>query len=217
MYPALWNRGREGKTAAKLRRLSTQQKTHVDRILTEEETTMKVETIVRGIGVCVASVFICANLGMAQQGKVYKNKTFGYQLTYPADFTMKTMGSATVFSSTVQDKTFAFSPSVNVVVIDLGTSPADLDQFYRQSKDAVERSLGKVKFIEDKKEKLAGANACRLVYTSRQIKADFKFMQVLCVHDNRAYLLTYTALQEQYDKFLKIAQSIIQSFQFTAK
>ena len=178
---------------------------------------MKVNAIFRGIGICIASVLIFANLGLAQQNKIYRDKKFGYQLEYPGTYTIKTMGSATVFSSIVEDRTFAFSPNVNVVVIDLGAVPVDLDIFYRQSRDAVEKSLGAVTFLEEKKETLAGQKAYRLIYKSRQMKAEFKFMQLLCIRGNRAYLLTYTALQEQYDKFLKAAQSIMQSFQFTAQ
>ena len=77
--------------------------------------------------------------------------------------------------------------------------------------------MGTVKFIEDKKDKLAGADAYRLVYVSRQKKADFKFMQIMCIRNNRAYVLTYTALQEQYDKMAKTAQAVIKSFQFIQK
>jgi eukaryotic-like serine/threonine-protein kinase len=178
---------------------------------------MKVGTVMMQAAVGVFSVFICVSLGFAQQNKVYKNKVYGYQLEYPSDFTVKTIGSATVFSSQIEDRTFAFSPSVNVVAVSLGAAPADLDVFYKQSKDALERSLGQVTFLEDKKEKLAGVDAYRLVYVSRQKKADFKFMQIMCTRDNKAYVLTYTALQEQYDKLLKTAQAIIKSFKITAK
>lgn len=46
---------------------------------------------------------------------------------------------------------FAFSPSVNVLVVELGNAPSELDAFYRQSKEALERSMSNVNFIEDKK------------------------------------------------------------------
>jgi hypothetical protein len=178
---------------------------------------MKVGTVVMRLGLGVLCVFICAGLCFAQQAKVYKNRALGYSLEYPADFTVKVIGSATVFSSAVADRIFAFSPSVNVVAVELGGAPADLEVFYKQSKDALERSLVTVKFLEDKKDKLAGIDAYRLVYTSRQKKADFKFMQVMCIRNNRAYVVTYTALQEQYDKLLKTAQAIVKSFQLTEK
>ena len=178
---------------------------------------MKVGTVGMRVAVGVLSVFICTVFGFAQESKVYRNKAFGYQLEYPADFAVKTIGSATVFSSVSEDRTFSFSPSVNVVAVNLGEAPADLNGFYKQSKDALERSLGTVKFIEDKKDKLAGADAYRLVYVSRQKKADFKFMQIMCIRNNRAYVLTYTALQEQYDKMAKTAQAVIKSFQFIQK
>jgi hypothetical protein len=172
--------------------------------------------MLRSLKIVPFLVLLCAGLSFAQQNKIYKNKVFGYQLGYPAGFKIKTVGSAVVFSSDIEDKTFAFSPSVNIVVIDLGAAPVDIESFYKQSKDALARSLGNVKFLEDKKEKLAGISAYRLVYVSRQKKADFKFLQVMCIRDNKAYVLTYTALQEQYEKHLKTAQAIIKSFEFAA-
>ena len=182
-----------------------------------EEVCMKAVLTLKNAACCIISVFLCVSFVQAAQNKVYKNTALGYQMEYPSDFTTKTMGSATVFSSPSQDKVFAFSPSVNVVSVDLGSSPSDLDQFYQKSKDALERSLGTVKFIEDAKDKLAKADAYRLVYTSRQKKADFKFHQILCIRNKKAYVVTYTALQDQYDKFFKTAQAMIKSFQFTSK
>ncbi|MFA6384449.1 MAG: PsbP-related protein [Candidatus Omnitrophota bacterium] len=179
---------------------------------------MKVGTAVAQAAVGVFSVFICMSLSSAQQSKIYNNKILGYQLEYPSDFKVKTIGSATVFSSPEEDRKFAFPPSVNAIVVDLGESPEDLDAYYKQSKDAIERSYGQVTFLEDKKDKLSGVDAYRLVYVTRQKQADFKFMQIMCILKNRAYLLTYTALQgEQYNKLLKTAQAIIKSFKITAK
>jgi serine/threonine-protein kinase len=180
-----------------------------------EDVKMEV-SMIRGLKIVPFLVLLCVGLSFAQQNKVFKNSVLGYQLEYPAGFKIKTMGSAVVFSSDIEDRTFAFSPSVNIVVIDLGSAPVDIESFYKQSKDALERSLGAVKFLEDKKDKLAGISAYRLVYTSRQKKADFKFLQVMCIRNNKAYVLTYTALQEQYEKLLKTAQAIIKSFKFTA-
>jgi eukaryotic-like serine/threonine-protein kinase len=178
---------------------------------------MRVARIAGSVVSLLSVVLICASLGSAAQNKVYTNTVYGYQLEYPPDFAVKIVGSATVFSSRVEDKTFAFSPSINVVAVDLAGSPADLDKFYQQSRDALERSLGSVKFLEDKAEKFAGVSARKLVYVSRQKKADFKFQQILCIRNNRAYVLTYTALQEQFDKTAKTAQAMIQSFQFTTQ
>ena len=172
--------------------------------------------MLRGLKIVPVLILLCTGLSFAQQNKIYKNKVFGYQLEYSAGFKIKTVGSAVVFSSDIEDKTFAFSPSVNIVVIDLGAAPVDIESFYKQSKDALERSLGNVKFLEDKKDKLSGISAYRLVYVSRQKKADFKFLQVMCIRDNKAYVLTYTALQEQYEKLLKTAQAIIKSFKISA-
>jgi hypothetical protein len=174
----------------------------------------KSSIMLRGFKTALLFIFLCAGLSFAQQNRIYKNNALGYQLEYPFGFKIRTIGSAIAFSSEVEDRTFAFSPSVNVVVVDLGSGPVDVEDFYKQSKEALERSLGNVKFLEDKKDKLAGISAYRLVYTSRQKKADFKFLQVICVRNNKAYVLTYTALQEQYEKLLKTAQAIIKSFKF---
>ncbi|MCU0651049.1 MAG: DUF1795 domain-containing protein, partial [Candidatus Omnitrophica bacterium] len=150
------------------------------------------------VWVALITVFLSSGPSLAQEKKHYINRPLGFKLEYPADYSVKTIGSAIVFSSSAADKTFAFSPSINIVVVDLGSEPQDLDTFYTQSKEALERSFGGVKFIEDKKDKLDGVNAYRLEYKSRQKKADFKFLQVMCIRKTKAYVLTYTALQEQY-------------------
>lgn len=178
---------------------------------------MKIPALFRAVVFGVISIFVCIGLSAAASYKTYRNSAAGYRLEYPADFTVKRIGSATVFSSSEEDRKFAFSPSINVVAIELGAAPGELDQFYRQSKEALERSLGIVRFIEDRKDTLAQADAYRLVYASRQKKADFKFLQVLCIRNSRAYVITYTALQEQYDKFFKTAQAMIESFRFITK
>lgn len=175
---------------------------------------MNIDGISRRSAAVLLSVILCAHVSYAQLTRIYRNTIYGYKLEYPDDFKLKIMGSASVFSSDIADKTFAFSPSVNVVAVDLGVLPDDLETFYAKSKDALRGSLGNINIIEDKKDKLAGVAAYRLVYTSKQKKADFKFLQIISVRGNKAYVLTYTALQEQYDKMLRTAQAIIKSFEF---
>jgi hypothetical protein len=69
-----------------------------------------------------------------------------------------------------------------------------------------------VQFQEEGKEKINGKDAYRVVYTSKQSKANFKFLEVIIVHKKRAYSITYTSLLEEYDRHYKQARSIINSF-----
>ncbi len=56
-----------------------------------------------------------------------------------------------------------------------------------------------------------GLPAHFLVYEGRQAQLKLKFYQAYTIKDNKAYLMTYTAEPESYDKFLNDAKLIIDS------
>ena len=56
-----------------------------------------------------------------------------------------------------------------------------------------------------------GLPAHFLVYKGRQSQLELKFYQAYTIKDNKAYLITYTAESESYDKFLNEAKLIIDS------
>jgi eukaryotic-like serine/threonine-protein kinase len=153
----------------------------------------------------------------AALSKNYLNARFNYSMKYPNNYVVKTVikpnGETVVFSSSVEDKVMGFSPSVNVVATELGKNDTnDLELFSDRAKKGIIKAWGNAEFLEQKKEKLNGLDVYKLVSTSKQQKAVFKFMQLLLINNNKAYVLTYSALDSQYNGNLSEAKAIINSF-----
>jgi len=151
-------------------------------------------------------------LGYAQQTETYVSKEFNYSVTYPSDYKLRQLNKIVVFVSPEKDKKFSFAANVNIMVKDFDPDALNPEKYYAQAKERLLKSLGEVKIIEEKKEKLNGRQAQKLVYTSAVNEANFKLMQVTLISGKRVYVITYTSLLKEYDNYLKQARVIINSF-----
>jgi hypothetical protein len=156
--------------------------------------------------------FVFFTAGYAQQTKTYVNKKLNYSINYPADYELKPLGDIVVFVSPEKDKEFAFSANVNVAARILDKEEVNLKEFCQEGKVNILKSMKNAKFLDEGKEKISNSEAYRLVYTSQQNKADFKFMEVVFINRNMVYVITYTSLLGEYDRYLKQAKAIINSF-----
>lgn len=154
--------------------------------------------------------------GKDAKGSVsYIRKDLGFTLSYPGDYTLREMGSTITFTSPVQDSRFKFSPNVNVIVQPVSgeTKPHDL---FVSAKEGLKK-LGDIKIIEEKKETLSGLESYRIMYVSRHKEANFKFLQYLVCGRTRTYVITYTALAEQFSAHQNQALAMMKSFKVVQK
>lgn len=155
------------------------------------------------------------SLALAQQTKTYLNKKLNFSILYPSIYELKTLGDIVIFVSPEKDKKFGFPVNVNIVSRPTDYIPANLKDFFANGKKRIEAFYQNAIFLDEGKDKLSGRDAYRLVYTTKQKEATFKIMEVMLVDKQRTYVITYTALQEQFDRYLKQAKSIIYSFKVT--
>jgi hypothetical protein len=62
---------------------------------------------------------------------------------------------------------------------------------------------------------LAGLSAYKSIYTYVGENTTFKDMEIGAIKGDKAYILTYEAGINEYDKYLPIIQELINSFQIT--
>jgi hypothetical protein len=144
--------------------------------------------------------------------KTYVSSKDNYSIGYPADYQAELIGTRVIFASREEDKKFGFSPNVNIVVAPLDNPKMSLEDFFAQAKTMLPLSWGNVDFVSEKKDKINGKPAFRLICTTKQRKAAFKIMQALLINKGNAYVITYTALLEQYNGYLRQAEAMINSF-----
>ena len=150
----------------------------------------------------------------AQQTKEFKSEAWDYSVKYPANYQLKQLGKVVVFVAPSPDKKFDFAENVNIAAEVLQPPVPGLEEFFKNAKAKLSADPG-VKILEEKKDKLAGVDSYKIVYSSKQKKAGFKLLQVIAIRKSRVYVVTYTALTEQYDRGLSQANSILRSFKFT--
>ncbi len=175
----------------------------------------RLNKFVLNLGVLIAGILIFSSLASAEQLKTFKNQELRYSIKYPADCQVKTLGRAIVFIFPDIDKKTGFSENINIAVGSLTPPVPGLEEFFSKAKGNLTLGGSGVKILEEKKDKLGGVDAYRIIYTSKQKKTDFKLLQVISIYKNEAYVVTYTALPEQFSRNLSQANLIIKSFRFT--
>jgi eukaryotic-like serine/threonine-protein kinase len=167
------------------------------------------------VALAMIAVFTVAVTVFADQPKVFENSQWQYSVKYPAEFLLKRLGGVTVFIAPMFDKKTGFAENINIAVEDLSEPIPSLESLFVKAKAKLTLGGKAVKVLEEKKDKLSGVDAYRIIYTSKQKKTNFKFLQTIAIYKNRVYVVTYTALQEQFDRSLNQANSMIKSLKFT--
>lgn len=154
----------------------------------------------------------------AASTKTY-NKS-GISVDYPEGWIVRENPSAGVivaFGSPKESEADTFVDNVNVSTSDL-SSKADitLDQVATLWQKQTEEDMaagGTFKVLETKSDQLVGEDAKRLIYTYSKEGIDIKGMVVIALKDKKAYIVTYTAEEKSFDKFLNVANTIVSSLQ----
>ena len=102
-----------------------------------------------------------------------------------------------------------FTENINLLIRDLGNSKLTLDEIVKTERADLETQatvLSSERIIVPNKEYQ------RMVMTSPFYGEDLKFIQHFFLKDSKVYILTFTALERDFDKYEKIAEQIMQSF-----
>lgn len=146
----------------------------------------------------------------------YSNSTYGIKLQYPSNWDKQENGT----KQDTQTDVVSFSPPVSNsnasldVSTDSGVSGESIAEYSSGSLSDL-HSFKNFKLIESTNTILAGLPAYRLIYTSENENTIVKDMEIGTIKGDTAYLLTYEGGVNEYDKYLPVAQKMIDSFQLT--
>jgi len=136
-----------------------------------------------------------------------------YSISYPAGWQLdqsKAMGTTFVlFARGTEAGTFR--ENVNLMIQDLTGMGLDLDKFVQMSEQQFKTMITNGKLISSKRLKDRGEYQ-EIVATGTQGVMDLKFKQYYWVRDNKAYVLTFTALQSTYDAYAELAGKVMNTF-----
>lgn len=139
------------------------------------------------------------------------NKT-EFKISYSSDLKLDESGKNGMVFLLLTEKTNSednFAENINLMKQDLEKLNINLDKFVEiTEKQITERG----KLIESKRLKKNGTEYQRLVYEAFLNNFDLKFLQYDFVKNNKAYILTFAAKKEEFEKYLKDIETVMKSF-----
>jgi serine/threonine-protein kinase len=139
----------------------------------------------------------------------YDNPSFGVRIQYPSDWGRLDLSflqdSADIDFYPLADTSLA--KNVKIQVINLPSRNMTLEEYTNSQINPLEEKL-----LKSNTTTLAGIPGYEIVFTSVQ---GLKTMQVWTIKDDKAYIITYVAKEEDYENDLQIAQKMIDSFEIT--
>jgi len=146
--------------------------------------------------------------------KTYQNDSLNLGLEYSAAWSIKenpAAGVVVAFGSPKESNDDQFVDNINLSTTDISSKPnmasAQLtDSWIKQSESAPSFSL-----LDRKPTTLAGESADQLIYTISNQDKSLKGMVIIGVKNKISYVITYTAEQSSFDKFLNAANALASS------
>jgi hypothetical protein len=155
----------------------------------------------------------------ADNFKTYKNSQYGITIQHPKDWKAQEIGG--IDGEVVK---FVHQPSQANVVISVKPVPGD----FKSLQEYTEKSVANIKneFLDEKKQVkkykiekengnalLAKREAFQVIYTGKdESNNSLKIMEVWNLKNKKAYIITYEAPSETYDKLNPIVEEMVDSF-----
>lgn len=171
-------------------------------------------TAIGVFGVICVILFIMSRIIVFNE---YENTTYGFKSKYPAGWTVieNKEGVAVVFICPRETDLDVFNETFNVIVQDV---PPDmsLDKFTEMAISQLQATLPRAIAIETTEPTmLSGRTAMKFIYAGRDKDSDIKMMHIWTLGGGKAYILTYAATRNDFDKFLPLAKKMFGSFRIT--
>ncbi len=139
----------------------------------------------------------------------------GFQIQYPSEWELslaKQMGSSFILFSPLENKGDLFRENVNLIIQDIKGMNIDLDKYAQVSESQIKSMMTNAQILESKVIEKNGRRFYHLVYTADMGVYHLKFMQNYFIQNEKAYVLTFTADQKTYDRYIKVGEEILSTF-----
>jgi len=150
---------------------------------------------------------------LSQVYKQFVNKDFS--ISYPESWQLdssKRFVSAIMFYSPIEGPEDKFRENVNVMLQDLRGRNINLDEYKKITDDQISAMGEKAGMIRSVVEKTANGSQYSTEYQMTVNGVEVHVKQVCVIKEEVAYLATFTAKPDTFDRYLPIGTAMLQSF-----
>jgi len=137
----------------------------------------------------------------------------GYTLSYPSNLKLDESGKqGSDFMLFTEKKNSAdnFIENINLIVQNLETLNLDLNEFVELTENQIKANAN---LISSERIKNSNVEFQKLIYSAHLNNFDLKFIQYDFVKNNKAYILTFTAKEDEFEKYSYDMEKIMKTFE----
>jgi len=168
-------------------------------------------------------IFLAASIFVNGQGQNAKDTSFNwetidrysYSVQYPGSWTIDTskrLGADVFIFSQKDADTDKFRENVNVMIQDLKGLNITLDKYVDISEEQIRTILTNASIIESKRMNPGSKEYHKLIFTGQQGVYNIETQQFYFLVNEKAFVITLTTEQNQYDKYKESGEAILRSF-----
>ena len=142
--------------------------------------------------------------------KINKN---GYTISYTSDLKLDEsgkQGSEFLLFTEKTDSADNFIENINLLVQNLETLNLDLNKFVEITENQIKANGN---LISSERIKNNNSEFQKLIYNAHLNNFDLKFIQYDFVENNKAYILTFTAKENEFDRYSADMEKIMKTFE----
>lgn len=145
----------------------------------------------------------------------YRNEKQSFSIKYLKSWEKleNIVGASVAFRRPKENKADLFLENLNVVVENLPEEKISLDQYNQAALKLLKKALPSIQLVETSQTTLAGTPAVQNIYTYHDAGPNLRLMQVYTLSNNKAYVISYTATDEHFQKYLPLIQEMLGSFE----
>lgn len=146
----------------------------------------------------------------------YANDKYGFSLNYPKDWVLHEgyMGTIFIALSPLEDGNDLFQENINVITEDLQGYEFTIEEYLEFTLSELQDIVDNLRVISRGKRNIASQQGKVIVFSGEQSGFEFQWMQVFFISGTNIYVITYTAQENRYDKYLPTIENIINSIKF---
>ncbi|WP_414586416.1 protein kinase domain-containing protein [Scytonema sp. PCC 10023] len=146
---------------------------------------------------------------------MYENPTYGVRIKYPQSWKIQQIGDPFTGdvvkfwpSPTISSKKLTAEVNINVENL---KEPTSLMEYTNLSVNEIVQFLANARIHDSHPTKLSNLPAHEVIYSGKEEGSNIKRRAIWTLKNNQVYIITYTAEESEYDKYLQIAQAMINS------
>jgi hypothetical protein len=142
--------------------------------------------------------------------------TDAYTIRYPSTWTLDNsgrMGMTFQILSALSSPDDKFRENVNLVIQDLSGQPVKkLDQYVLLSENQIKTMLKYPEILSSDRLNRGGQEFQKIQYTAKLGIYKLRFQQYCMIKNEKAYILTFTCVADEFEKYREVGGKIMDSF-----